>query len=342
MPGVPPRLDAVIRRLLRKDPAQRFGRAQDVLDELQPLLDVIESQHAGVVGRALHDPSTTVSALKDAHKNALVNQADATLKRSPPGRHEAAYALNEALRLWPSDVAVKRRLEAVVKQHRVRIGNADLDDLSPLSAAELRRAGLDAFDEGAVGHALRRLRRYQRLHPQQADKDPIAIGRLTLIEGSLDAPLALRTATTTASLALAPARPKTSPPMPIERRRRASRWPLAAALAVGVLVGVIATGSASDEGEGDVHVSAEASVLYRNAIAAERDGDTDTATLLFNDVIVRAGDSALGADAGLHLATIVEACGDVRRAREVVARVLAMSKATSEQHEAALKRLNAL
>jgi serine/threonine protein kinase len=173
-PSVPPELETIVLKALRKDPADRYGTAQDLADDLQRFLD----------GRPIlarrPTPADRLRAWSRRHPSivragvvALVLLSAASLVSAALVRREQARTLAEQRRAEAAYRQERRRAEEA--EARFRLARGAVDELIRVSEEELaHRPGMEGLRKRLLGSALI----YYREFIEQRRNDPDAQAEL--------------------------------------------------------------------------------------------------------------------------------------------------------------------
>lgn len=349
MPGLPPGVEDVIRRLLAVDREERFASATEALEALQPFVDWIETHESNVVRRALSSPKETIRELRHRQARLLERQAKAALQQRPPRRHEAALALGDAVSLDPADDDLRHQAEALVDMHvfalesRLRGLPADIDAITPDERRPelLKRAALAHFELGNVREARFYLRRALQLGGRQ---DEVLLSRLRALQGDLAlAPYAAPRSIQNAEQIDVFVRTPDIETERVVRKLDASRMStktivaaptpsrfgmafVAAAVLAVTTTGAYLLGERAARPEQGTQVmdsrNAEAQILLRNGEDALKDGDRDTAVLLLRSAWDKAPRTPAASRAALLEGMVLLQDGRTDAAREAIIRAL--------------------
>ena len=368
-PGLPALVDTFVRRLLAPEPEDRFQSATEALEALQGFVDWVESHEGGVVARALAAPRETVRELRHREARLLERQAQQAMQQRPPRRHEAGLALGDAVGLCPADDGLRRQAEALVQLHvhplesRVNGLPDGVDEVTPDERRPdlVRKAGLAHFEVGNVREARFYLRRFLQL---STNADDVVSNRLRMLQGEeVLAPFVLARVSPHQTLVRAPSRHVEDETERVERQAGRPYTKSAVAnlpstnvprAAVMVLLVVLSTafgaywlGSQRDAPAQDTREAIEAeaqnNLTFGNGQAAERDGDTAVALLLYQEAWNRNPRSQSASRAALAEANLQHRLGEAALARDAVTRSLTgqLSEKDRKRAEALLNLLEA-
>lgn len=191
-PTTPPALEALVDRLLEREPSARFASAADVALALAPELEQSRARFPNVLTSAVRDPARTHAEVSKRLAEAYTSRAEGLLKLAGTRRLEAALWLNRATLLDPANEPARRLFARVCEVERLHFGpsaNPRIHELTaaaeahPDDARALRELAELHRVEGNVVSSAACLRRYLRLRPQDGD----AAGQLLTLTGEKDA-----------------------------------------------------------------------------------------------------------------------------------------------------------
>lgn len=187
-PTVPPALEAVVERLLQREPALRHSSASEVLAELAPYVDENQKKYPRIVAETLKHPSEAVGRLNDAEATRWLIKAEEIFRRDPNQRNQAAMCLYRAVLLSPENSRVNQRFREVCAHLRIRLDGAKNPKIAELeSKLEADPNAIGVLQqlanlyklEGNIFKSAMYLKRYLRLKPQ----DGFVAGQLSLLTG---------------------------------------------------------------------------------------------------------------------------------------------------------------
>jgi hypothetical protein len=190
--AVPPALDAIVLRLIEKDPDRRFADAHHVLDELRQLAPSLpvsapRAIDAAPVAPRAEVPSTIAGdawkhrvdlfarLAHEAHPGAIPGWLGAALSEA----HERAQQLTHARAELARSTQAVMQLEDDARSGRLRIGNA-LDALAEDESRALRRLATADEEMAALRSELESLRAplrdaWARVPSDAPERDPTAL-----------------------------------------------------------------------------------------------------------------------------------------------------------------------
>lgn len=121
-PVVPTLLLDVVQRLQTRDADERYQTAEQALDDLEPMIEQIDSHHDEVIATFLADREGTMRMLDDAHAELELRRGRAALRQSPPQKHVGGTALFLASRLAPNNEEISETLQRASKTHELSFG----------------------------------------------------------------------------------------------------------------------------------------------------------------------------------------------------------------------------
>lgn len=179
-PTIPEQVERVLRKLMEKNPDERYQNASEALHDLQPLLDYIDQQYPNLLGTALNDASTS-QKLRQDQAQAEFRRAEALLQQLQTGRGdhapEATFALYRASLLTPNDQNIRQSLDEVMQKYKfsfvaskndalLAVDKSLGDPTQQVTLAVLRRTGDSYRAEGNLLHFAAYYKRYLRYRPQ--------------------------------------------------------------------------------------------------------------------------------------------------------------------------------
>jgi tetratricopeptide (TPR) repeat protein/tRNA A-37 threonylcarbamoyl transferase component Bud32 len=134
-PTVPPALDAIVERLMERDPAQRHGSAAEALADLQPVLERLDAASPALVADFLSSPHEARQRLSQQQAEAFLTQARERLAREPAEPLVAALELYRAVLLAPEDAQAHALLQEVCASQNLSFEPARNPKIAELQAA---------------------------------------------------------------------------------------------------------------------------------------------------------------------------------------------------------------
>ncbi len=188
VPGLDPAAEALVERLLVKEPPRRPA-VGELVAELEAWLSPWRAKGRNLVAEALADPHGAKERLWAEEARALFFEAKALLARGPGERRPAALVLYRASLLAPSDAELSRTFGALCAEEKLSSGAAKNPKIVELEEAlDANRDAPGVLQqlanlhklEGNVFQAAFYLKQYVRLKPN----DGYAIGQLQQLDRS--------------------------------------------------------------------------------------------------------------------------------------------------------------